>query len=165
MEESRQRDVSLIVSPYDSATTAWVVHSASTIERVIDTWDSASVNPDMRIDDLRRKIAALTAPAFMVVNEEGALIGVLSKSDILKPVKTRLVLVDHNEMTCCLGSGAELVTITEIIDHHRLGVQRPTPSSQSSSSTKLRWGSTCTIVADLSGAENSSRAPDLVLAS
>ena len=36
------------------------------------------------------------------------------------PSQTRLVLVDHNEITQAV-SGAEEVQITEIIDHHRLG--------------------------------------------
>jgi manganese-dependent inorganic pyrophosphatase len=156
LAQARERGVSLIISPYDSATTAWVVRTASTIERVIDT-KFASVNPDMRIDDLRRKIAALTAPAFMVVNEEGALLGVLSKSDILKPVKTRLVLVDHNEMTQAV-SGAELVTITEIIDHHRLGALN---TQQPILFINEPVGSTCTIVADLFRREKLKPTPDM----
>jgi len=141
---ARERGVSVMASPYDSATTAWVVRTASTIERVIER-KFPSVSPDARIADVRRKIGALSAPAFVVVDEFGILCGVLSKSDILKPVQTRLVLVDHNEMTQAVG-GADEVTITEIIDHHRLGSLN---TAQPILFINEPVGSTCTIVADL----------------
>jgi manganese-dependent inorganic pyrophosphatase len=141
---ARERGVSFIISPYDSATTAWVVRTASTIERVIER-SFASVGPETRIAEVRRKIAASPAPAFVVVDEEGELRGVLSKSDILKPVPTRLVLVDHNEISQAV-SGAGEVTVCEIIDHHRLG---PPATPQPILFINEPVGSTCTIVADL----------------
>ena len=136
--------VSVISSPWDSATTALGVRTATTIERVIEK-QFASFHPDARIADIRRKISSLTAPAAMVVDDDGTLVGVLSKSDILKPVQTRLVLVDHNEMTQAV-SGAEDVTITEIIDHHRLGSLN---TAQPILFINEPVGSTCTIIADL----------------
>ncbi|MBC7367453.1 MAG: putative manganese-dependent inorganic diphosphatase [Undibacterium sp.] len=136
--------VSVISSPWDSATTALGVRTATTIDRVIEK-QFASFHPDARIADVRRKISAMSAPAAMVVDDDGALVGVLSKSDILKPVQTRLVLVDHNEMTQAV-SGAEDVTITEIIDHHRLGSLN---TAQPILFINEPVGSTCTIIADL----------------
>jgi manganese-dependent inorganic pyrophosphatase len=142
--KSRAKGVCVISSPYDSATTAWVVRTASSIERVIER-SFGSVSPDARISDIRRRIATLTAPAVVVLDENGALAGVLSKSDILKPIQTRLVLVDHNELSQAV-SGAEDVVIAEIIDHHRLGAMNtPAPILFINETV----GSTCTIVADL----------------
>ncbi len=139
-----ERHVSIISSPWDSATTAWVIRTASTIERVIER-DFVSFHPDTRIADARRKLSNLAAPAAMVIDDDGALVGVLSKSDLLKPVQTRLVLVDHNEMTQAV-SGAEEVTITEVIDHHRLGAFN---TAQPILFINEPVGSTSTIVADL----------------
>jgi manganese-dependent inorganic pyrophosphatase len=142
--QARARGVSVISSPYDSATTAWGVRTASNIERVVER-SFGSVSRDARVSDIRRKMATLAAPALMVLDEDGALAGVLSKSDILKPILTRLVLVDHNELTQAV-SGAEEVLITEIIDHHRLGpMSTPAPILFINDPV----GSTCTIVADL----------------
>jgi manganese-dependent inorganic pyrophosphatase len=141
---ARARGVNVLSSPYDSSTSAWVVRTASTIERVIER-TVATVGPDSRIAEVRRKMATHAAPAFMVVDDTGALCGILSKSDVLKPVQTRLVLVDHNEMTQAV-TGAEEVAIAEIIDHHRLGaLNTPQPILFLNEPV----GSTCTIVAGL----------------
>ena len=142
---AQAKGVSVILSPHDSATTAWVVRTASLIERVVET-DVVSVHPDARIEDVRPKLTPGSGPAaLMVLNDQGALVGVLSRSDVLKPVKTRLVLVDHNEITQAVP-GADQVTITEIIDHHRLGALN---TAQPILFINEPVGSTCTIIADL----------------
>ena len=93
----------------------------------------------------------------MIVDDDGTLVGVLSKSDILKPVQTRLVLVDHNEMTQAVN-GAEDVTITEIIDHHRLGALN---TAQPILFINEPVGSTCTIIADLFRREGLQPSPSI----
>jgi len=141
---ARERGTGLIVSPHDSATTAWVVRTASTVERSVER-NFVPIHPDARISEVRRRIATHAAPAFMVVDDAGMLRGVLAKSDMLKPAPTRLVLVDHNEMTQAV-SGADEVAIAEIIDHHRLG---PLHTAQPILFLNEPVGSTCTIVAGL----------------
>jgi len=144
VELAKAKGVSLIISPYDSATTAWVVRTASTMERVIER-KFTTVSADQRIAEVRKQFSTGSQPALLVTDEDGALLGILTKSNLLKPVKTRLVLVDHNEMTQAVP-GAEEVTITEIIDHHRLGaLNTPQPILFLNEPV----GSTCTIVADL----------------
>ena len=144
IDAAKKAGVSLMVSPYDSATTAWIIRSATTLERLVDRKFS-SLSADLRLGDLRKKLATSTSPSYMVVDDEGKLQGILTRTDVLKPVKTRLVLVDHNEMSQAV-SGADQVTIVEIIDHHRLGVlntQHPILFINEP------VGSTCTIIADL----------------
>jgi manganese-dependent inorganic pyrophosphatase len=156
LKQAQAKGVGLVVSPYDSATTAWVVRTASTIERVIET-QFTSVHPDARIAEIRRRIATQSVGTFIVLEDDGALAGVLSRGDILKPVKTRLILVDHNEVTQAVN-GAEEVTITEIIDHHRLGALH---TQQPILFINEPVGSTCTIVADLFRREQLKPSPDL----
>ncbi len=141
---AKAKGVSLIISPYDSATTAWVVRTASTIDRVIER-EFATISPDTRISDIRKTFAPVATHAALVTNDEGELIGILTKSDILKPVKTRLALVDHNELTQAVP-GADEVTVAEIIDHHRIGALH---TAQPILFINEPVGSTCTIVADL----------------
>ena len=148
--------VSVISSPWDSATTALCVRTATTIEHIVEK-QFLSFHPDARIADIRRKFSALTAPAAMIVDDDGTLVGVLSKGDILKPVQTRLVLVDHNEMTQAVN-GAEDVTITEIIDHHRLGALN---TAQPILFINEPVGSTCTIIADLFRREGLQPSPSI----
>jgi manganese-dependent inorganic pyrophosphatase len=141
---ARAKGVSILVSAHDTATTAWFVRTASTIEQLVDG-KFVALNPDVRIADIRRKFAQQAPHAMMVTSEDGTLLGILTKTDLLKPVPTRLVLVDHNELTQAVP-GADEVTITEIIDHHRLG---PMATPQPILFINEPVGSTCTIVADL----------------
>ncbi len=156
VELARERGVSFIVSPYDSATTAWVIRTATTIERIIDR-KYVSLDADTRIAEVRRKVATSPSAAFLVLSDDGRLDGVLTKTDILKPVQTRLVLVDHNEMSQAVPGAAE-VTITEVIDHHRLGALN---TVQPILFINEPVGSTCTIVADLFRRENLTPPADL----
>lgn len=153
---ARARQVSVISSPHDTATTAWVVRTASTLDRVIDR-DFAQVNSEVRLTEVRKRFGPASPHALMVTDEAGVLLGILTKSDLLKPVGTRLVLVDHNEVTQAVN-GADQVTITEIIDHHRLGsLNTPQPILFINEPV----GSTCTIVADLFRREGLVPSPDL----
>jgi manganese-dependent inorganic pyrophosphatase len=141
---ARARGVALIISPYDTATSAWVVRSATTLDRLIDR-KFASISADLRLSELRKKIASNNTSAFLVLGDDGQLQGIVTRTDILKPARTRLVLVDHNEMTQAV-SGADEVTITEIIDHHRLG---SLATAQPILFINDPVGSTCTIIAEL----------------
>jgi len=156
VQAAKQRGVSLMVSPLDSATSAWVIRSATTLERLVDR-KFASLSADIRLSDLRKKLATSTVAAYMVVNDEGKLQGILTKTDVLKPVKTRLVLVDHNEMSQAV-SGADQVNIAEIIDHHRLGSLN---TQQPILFINEPVGSTCTIIADLYRREGLVPSPDI----
>ncbi len=142
--QAKARGVSVLVSPHDSANTAWIIRTASTIECMTDR-KFASVSGDLRLSDLRRKFATANTGAFIVLNDEGKLQGILTRTDFLKPIKTRLVLVDHNELTQAVPGAGE-VTITEIIDHHRLGALN---TQQPILFLNEPVGSTCTIVADM----------------
>lgn len=152
---AKERGVSVIVSPYDSATTAWVVRTASSIERIIER-EVPTVGADARIADIRKRFS-VSVHELLVTSEEGELLGILTKSDIFKPVRTRLVLVDHNELTQAVP-GAEEVAITEIIDHHRLGALN---TAQPILFINEPVGSTCTIVADLFRREGLRPTPEI----
>jgi manganese-dependent inorganic pyrophosphatase len=141
---ARERGVSILISPHDTATTAWFVRTASTIEGLVDRKFTA-LNADTRVAEIRRRFAQGGPHAMMVTSEDGTLQGILTKTDLLKPVPMRLVLVDHNELTQAVP-GADEVTITEIIDHHRLA---PMATPQPILFINEPVGSTCTIVADL----------------
>ncbi|MGY8692673.1 MAG: DHH family phosphoesterase, partial [Verrucomicrobiia bacterium] len=147
--------MSLIISPYDSATTAWTIRTASRISKLVES-NSVVFGPDQRLNQVRRRIANSNAQAFMVTDEANRLIGLFTKTDVLKPNKTNLILVDHNEMTQAVP-GASEVNIKEVIDHHRLGISTAQP---------IRFindpvGSTCTIIAQLFRQSNIEPTPEI----
>ena len=144
IDRAKKIGVSLIVSPFDSATTSWTVRTATHIDRLISP-EVKCFTPEDRISSVKSRIANLNDPLYMVVNDSRELIGVFSKSDILRPSSTRIALVDHNELGQAVN-GASEVQITEILDHHRLG---NIPSEKPILFINRPVGSTCSIVADL----------------
>lgn len=153
---AREKGTSIIISPYDSATTSWIVRTASTLERVVDT-EFATIDADTRIADVRKKFSANQPHALLVTTDGGKLEGILTKTDLLRPTQTRLVLVDHNEMSQAV-TGADEVTIAEILDHHRLGAIN---TQQPILFINEPVGSTCTIIADLYRRENLLPTPEI----
>jgi manganese-dependent inorganic pyrophosphatase len=136
--------VSLMVSPWDSATTAWIIRAAAAIETVVERRFTA-FSADLPVTEARRKVAGSASPIFLVLDENNRLAGLFSKTDLYRKSRTSLVLVDHNETSQAVP-GADEVSILEIIDHHRLG---PTATAQPILFINEPVGSTCTIVADL----------------
>lgn len=156
LDLARAKGVSILSSPHDTATTSWFVRTAATVGGLVDRQFSG-LSTESRIADIRRKFSQYSPHAMMVTAEDGVLVGILTKSDLLKPVPTRLVLVDHNELTQAVP-GADEVVITEILDHHRLG---PVATTQPILFINEPVGSTCTIVADHFRRHGLKPSPDL----
>lgn len=153
---AREKGVSLLVSPLDSSTTAWVIRAASEIDNLVDR-KTATFDPSTRVAEARRKVAALAGAAYPVVDDQRRILGIFSKTDLIKPVQTRLILVDHNELTQAVPGAAE-VEIAEIIDHHRLGAPA---TNQPILFINEPVGSTSTIVANLFRRANLRPSPDI----
>lgn len=149
IQRAREEGVSIIVSPHDSATTSWIIRSAGCIDSLMRR-ETLNFRPDDKLSIVRRKLAGSDVAACMVVGDDERLMGVFTKSDLLKPVRTNLILVDHNELSQAV-LGADQVNILEIVDHHRLG--NP-PTQQPIRFINLPVGSTSSIVADLFRKEN-----------
>ena len=149
IEMAKEKGVSLIISPYDSATTSWIVRTASQLEGLIESRIHCFQKDD-RVSSIKKRIAGLDDPLYMVVEGEKNLIGVFSKSDILRPTQKKIVLVDHNEISQAVD-GANEVKILEVIDHHKLG---NLPSEEPVLFINRPVGSTCSIIADLFRTQN-----------
>jgi len=142
--KAKKKKTSLIISPYDSATTSWIVRTATQLEGLIEN-QIHCFHKDDRISTVKKRIGSLNDPLYMVVEGEKQLLGVFSKSDILRPSNKKIVLVDHNEIGQAVN-GADEVQILEVIDHHKLG---NIPTEQPILFINRPVGSTCSIIADL----------------
>ncbi|QXD22412.1 putative manganese-dependent inorganic diphosphatase [Opitutia bacterium ISCC 51] len=143
VELAKEKGVNLIISPYDSATTAWTIRSATLVKDMVDT-KFTKFGPEETVKDVRRRTAMINSPIYFVMDDKDRMLGIFSKTDLLRPTKSKIILVDHNEVGQAVN-GASEVNILEIIDHHRLG---NTPTSQPILFINEPVGSSCTIVAD-----------------
>jgi manganese-dependent inorganic pyrophosphatase len=119
LEEARQRGVSVLNSPQDTASTTLLIRTSRPILRAIDT-GVVRYPGQAHVSRIRREIQGVAQDLFPILDEAGLLQGVFSKSDLVDPRPGRLVLVDHNELTQAVH-GAEEAEILEVVDHHRLG--------------------------------------------
>ncbi len=142
IDDAIQAGVSLISSPFDTASTVLLARGGVDAGLMIDT-EYTTFFPETTLAEAREKVRDVNAAVFPILDTAGGLVGVLSKSDFIKPVPRQLILVDHNELSQAV-KGAAKVPIVEILDHHRLG-------GFHSSTPILFWnnpvGSTSTIVA------------------
>lgn len=157
IEEAKKQNVSIISSPFDSATTAWLVRAANLIEPLVEKAEMC-FGVDQRLSQVKHKVAdSKGIPLFPVICEHNKLLGVFNKTDLLKPVRANIVLVDHNELSQAVDGAGE-VNITEIVDHHRLGnIHTPQPILFYNEPV----GSTCTIVAGLFNQQGLKPTPEI----
>ena len=149
IEMAKKNEVSVISSPHDTATTSWVIRTATVVE-TISSKEVKCFSPLERLDQVRKKVTAIDSISYPVIDSNGKLVGMFSKSDLLKPVSKKIVMIDHNELGQAVD-GAETAEIIEVIDHHRLG--NP-PSEYPIYFKNLPWGSSCSIVADMYRKQN-----------
>ncbi len=115
---AKEAGVRLIASRHDTATTVLLARGAAKIDSMIDPQFS-SLSPETSLKSARHVIAASSEYVFPIVESDKRLVGILTKSDFIKPIPRQLILVDHNELSQAV-KGADELQIIEVLDHHRL---------------------------------------------
>jgi len=146
LELARRKDVAVIYCDHDTATTTQLIRCSRRVgSSEFESFDSFA--PGDLVSSISRLVRESNQALFPVMNDsEGRLLGVFSKSDLLNPTRTRLVLVDHNEFSQAV-KGADEAEILEVIDHHRLSGNLVTKEPVRFINEPL--GSTSTIVAQM----------------
>jgi len=143
IEAAQRKKVSLITSIHDTATTASLCRAAVAVRHVLNE-EFLCFREHAPLAVVRDEATSSGYQIFPVLDAEGRTVGILSKTDFLKTVTRKLILVDHNELSQAV-QGAEEVEIIEIIDHHRIGALT---THQPILFRNEPVGSTSTIVAD-----------------
>lgn len=134
--------VRLLLTPHDTATAAWLARLSTPVSEVAEP-SFSTIGTAEPLSRLRQRLMQSGNAALFVVEEDGTLAGVATKSSLLASIPYGLILVDHNE-TVQAVPGAESVEILEVIDHHKLG---NSPSIFPITFITSPVGSTCTLIA------------------
>lgn len=130
----------VFISRHDTAETVRrVVLSVPAKSIMVD--NVPTVDPDTLLEEAKELMVNENHRGLPVVNG-GKLEGIITRSDILKIKPTKLILMDHNEITQSVD-GAEFSEIIEVIDHHRLGTIK---TKKPVFFYAKPVGSTCTLV-------------------
>lgn len=141
LELARKHRVLVISSPHRTFATAQLVNLCRPVSHIMSrNVPVAELRTTVR--EVKEWIVESECRCAMVVDEDGRLIGIITRSDLLDPVQKQVVLVDHNEISQAVAD-IEQADILEIIDHHRLGdISTIKPITVYNEPV----GSTCTIV-------------------
>jgi manganese-dependent inorganic pyrophosphatase len=113
---ARQQGVLVISTAYHTFTAVRLINlSMKTSEIMNRDFDSC------RPEDLMSEVQPLLARhrSLPVLDDDGRLVGYLSRTDLLTARPKRVVLVDHNERSQAVD-GIEEAELLGIIDHHRI---------------------------------------------
>lgn len=126
----------------ESAANDLVSSLAQSVMELIET-DVVFLNEDDLLKDSATSILLSELREGIVLDDEGHCIGIVTRTDVAKRPKRKVILVDHNERSQA-ANGIDEAEVVEIIDHHRIG--------DVSTSNPIRFlnmpvGSSATIVA------------------
>lgn len=142
IEAARVHGAAVITTFHDTFAAARLVNLAHRVADLMDT-HVLLVEPDTLLSEAAEDLLASLHREAVVVDGEGRLAGVLTRTNIARGIRRRVILVDHNEVAQS-AHGIEDAAVVEIVDHHRVGdVQTTGPILF----LNLPVGSTATIVA------------------
>ena len=139
---ARKLGVCIMSTPYDSASAAWLVKLSVPAGRYCSS-EFTLLLPKERVERAKKSFLESRERGIIVADEDDLLQGVVTKSNFLRTPETRLILMDHNELSQAVD-GADQVEIIEVVDHHRISFQTTMPISF----TIQPVGSTCTLVSE-----------------
>jgi manganese-dependent inorganic pyrophosphatase len=118
----------IISTAYDTYTVARLINQSMPISFYMKPSDKlVKFKTEDYIEDIQETMTKLRHRDFPIEDKKQNYVGMISRRNLLKAGKKKLILVDHNESSQAV-SGVETAEILEIIDHHRIGsIQTMTP--------------------------------------
>lgn len=134
----------LISSPHNAYATVQLMTMSEPVASIMCSRTS-EVGLYTPVSELRKKVLESEYRSAVVIDGDRRLIGFITRTDLLNPVRKRAILVDHNEVSQAVDN-IEEAEILEIIDHHRVGdISTVAPIYVYNDPV----GSTCTVVAGM----------------
>jgi manganese-dependent inorganic pyrophosphatase len=113
---ARKQGVMVISTGHHTFTTVRLINLSMRVEDFMNC-DFSVCHPEDHMSDIQKTLTRLRS--MPVVDDNGILIGYLSRTDLIKARPKRVVLVDHNEQSQAVD-GIEEADVMGIIDHHRI---------------------------------------------
>ncbi len=143
LEAAREKGAAVVVTRHDTYGAARLIDLSERAGAVMAT-DVLMVSPEALLSEVAEDLFDSPHREALVVDGEGSLVGILTRTDIARSRPRRVVLVDHNENAQSVA-GIEQAEVVEIVDHHRVGdVETAGPVLF----LNMPVGATATIIAD-----------------
>jgi manganese-dependent inorganic pyrophosphatase len=119
LSKAREKGVTIISTPHDSFTASRLLIQSIPVSHVMATKDLISFSKDDLVDDIKDVMAETRYHSYPVTDEDGRVIGTVSRYHLISKHKKKVIQVDHNERGQSVD-GLEDAEVLEIIDHHRV---------------------------------------------
>lgn len=116
---AKEREISIISTPYDTFTASRLISQSIPIEHVMTKDNLVVFSYDDLVDDVKVQMSQTRYRSYPVIDDNKKVAGLLSRYHLISSMKKKVILVDHNERSQSID-GLEECEILEIIDHHRV---------------------------------------------
>ena len=116
LAEARKHGVLIISTAHHTFTAVRLINLSVSTEEYMNR-EFESCHPEDQMSEVQIKLARKRS--LPVVNNEGKLVGFLSRTDLINAHPKRVILVDHNEQSQAVD-GLDEAELLGIIDHHRI---------------------------------------------
>jgi manganese-dependent inorganic pyrophosphatase len=143
LEIARQKGTAVVISPLDTYVAARMITLAAPCRELMEN-DQIVASTDELINEVSEQIKDSHHGAAIVCDDSERPIGLLTRSDLVSPMRRRIILVDHAEQAQSVP-GIDQAEIVEILDHHHIGsIETKVPVA----ATFDPVGSTATLVVE-----------------
>lgn len=144
VEYAKDKHCAIIKTEYDTMHTARTITESYSVSEVM-TKHIISFGSEEYVDDVAIKMNHSRVRSYPVIDEDGTIIGAVSRYHTRNYQRRRFALVDHSAINQTINH-IEQAEVVAIVDHHHIGdVQTDEPIEY----RNHRCGSTCTILTQL----------------
>lgn len=115
----KDHDVSVISTPYNTFVTSQQIIQAIPVEYVMQKGGLTTFSTDDTVEYLRDVMSNTRYRSYPVVDLNGKVQGTISRYQVIRGEKKKIILVDHNERGQAVD-GIEEADILGVVDHHRI---------------------------------------------
>ena len=116
---AKEHGVTVIVTQHDSFTASRLIVQSIPVGYVMVKENIVSFTTDDLVDDIKGVMAETRFRSYPVLDQNGRVVGTVSRYHLISNHKKKVIQVDHNERGQSVD-GLEDAEVLEIIDHHRV---------------------------------------------
>ena len=119
VKKCEEQGISIISTPFNTYQTSQQIVQAIPVEYVMIKGDIKTFSTDDTLDYMKEVMSETRYRGYPVIDLNNRCVGSISRFALLKGLRKKVILVDHNERVQSIP-GVEEADILEIVDHHRV---------------------------------------------
>ena len=119
VKKCAEQGISIVSTPFNTYQTSQQIVQAIPVEYVMIKGDIKTFSTDDTLDYMKEVMSETRYRGYPVIDLNNRCVGSISRFALLKGLRKKVILVDHNERGQSIP-GVEEADILEIVDHHRV---------------------------------------------